>query len=166
MSNWDAWGQLMGMFNMAVDEDGQYVAPALRPTITLDEWELTTDMAASSVGGLFDQFIALATTRWQKGVDEYRGGDESLPFTDDPLEEILAETADIYAYGKVAEEQKLLSPTETDQLNCLAYDTFKLVTRIRQAHQEKHDQEVSRLEKEVRKEKASQEESIQEEGSS
>jgi hypothetical protein len=86
------------------------------------------------LGGPFDEFIQLATERWQKGVDEYRGGDESIPFSGDPLLEGQEECADLYAYSKEALSQGLCSETESDQLNCFAFDAYKLIVRIRVAN--------------------------------
>jgi hypothetical protein len=141
--SWDAWGQLMGLYQDAAQ--GNYTAPRLTERLTLDEWELPEgDKLASSVAGLFDRFIELASARWQKGVDEYRGGDESLPFTDDPLVAATEECADIFAYSKEAGKQGLLSPTEQDQLNCLAYDAFKLITHVQESLKEKSAKEKDR----------------------
>jgi hypothetical protein len=142
--SWDAWGQLMGLYMDA--EQGNYTTPRLTERITVDEWTLPEEgeKLASSVAGLFDRFIELASTRWQKGVEEYRGGDETLPFTDDPLLAATEECADIFAYSKEAANQGLLSPTEQDQLNCLAYDAFKLIVHVQEALKEKHDKEADR----------------------
>jgi hypothetical protein len=146
-SEWEAWAIMAGLNFGQEGMHGEYVAPRLQERVTVDEWALPEEgeKLASSVAGLFDQFIMLATIRWQKGVDEYRGGDETLQFDGDPLQEALEETADIYAYSKVANDQGLLTNTEADQLNCLAYDAFKLITHIQSAHKEKHDKETERL---------------------
>jgi hypothetical protein len=133
---WGAWEELRQLY---LGQMGPYT-PEQMPRVervTLNEWEVVNEMAVSSVGGLFDQFIALATERWQKGVDEYRGGDEGKPFNGDPLEEAMEESADMYAYIKQGNADGDISDVEADQLNCLAYDAFKLLSRIKQDRTEK-----------------------------
>jgi hypothetical protein len=78
---------------------------------------------------LFDEFIEIAKDKWHAGTLEYRGGDESIPFNGDPLEEIEFEAADIYAYSKEAFKQELLTPFEHDELNVLAFEVYKLIRR-------------------------------------
>jgi hypothetical protein len=138
---WGAWEQLRQMYigetEQQLNDPWVVGNPFRQETIILNEWEMKEEMSVTSVGGLFDQFIALATERWQAGVDEYRDGDESRPFDGDPLQEAMEEAADLYAYSKVANEQKLISDTESDMLNVHAYEAYKIIVRIRQANKEK-----------------------------
>jgi len=84
-----------------------------------------------SISPVMDRFLDQAHTRWKAGVDEYRGGDEEQPFNGDPLQEASEEAIDMYSYSVEALKQGMLTQVESDQLNCLAYDAFKLIERIR-----------------------------------
>jgi hypothetical protein len=87
-------------------------------------------LAVTNIGGLFDDFIELARTRWQAGVDTYRDGDESKPFEGDPLVEMTEEATDTFAYSKEGLKQGMLSDTESDMINVHAYEIYKIVRHV------------------------------------
>lgn len=87
----------------------------------------------ANLGGPFEEFIAAATASWQAGVDEYRDGDESVPFVGDPLALGQLKSCTLYAYSKQAEADKLIDSVTADQLNCLAFDAYKLLERAKVA---------------------------------
>lgn len=98
---------------------------------TYMEWEIPEGLKpVTTSGGIMEEFQKRASERFTKGVNEYRGGDESLPFDGDPLEEACEETLDLFVYAKEAVDQELLSDTEADLLNCYAFDAFKLIRKI------------------------------------
>ena len=111
---------------------GQNVGP-MGNRFESNEWEITEEIAMANLGGPIETFIERSKVRWQKGVDEYRGGDASAPFTGDPLDEAQDECCDIYAYAKQAVEDGLIDEVTGDQLNCLAFDAYKLLVRAKLA---------------------------------
>jgi hypothetical protein len=135
IQNWDPWSALFGLQG----EHREVPTPRLQhpPRETSDEWAEISEMAAKSVTGLFTKFIDLASEIWQAGAERHRDGNEDRPFVGDPMEGALRASANLFAYVKQAETERILSATEVDTLNCFAYDSFKLLTRIQQNHKDK-----------------------------
>ena len=46
--------------------------------------------------------------RWSAGIDAYRGGDGSLPFKGDPIEEMYLEALDLELYAREAMRQRVV----------------------------------------------------------
>lgn len=126
-----------GLFHKEeTDTRSTYVPkPTFGVPITIHEWEIGDKVVTTKIS-IMDRFIKEATEKWQRGVEEHRGGDEELEFNGDPLEEITSECLDIYAYSKVAAAQGKISESEQDMLNCFAYDAYKLVRRIQNHNDE------------------------------
>jgi hypothetical protein len=143
---WDAWAQMAGLYFGQEGQHGEYVGPRLQERVTVDEWSLPGEgeKLASSVSGIQDKLIELASIRWQKGVEEYRGGDETKPFEGDPLAEALDEAADIFAYAKEADSQGILTREQGDDLFEVALAAFKVITNIQASIKEKDDKEKER----------------------
>ena len=104
-----------------------------------NEWEITEELTMANLGGPFEEFIERAKVNWQKGIDEHRGGDATAPFNGDPLDEAQAECCDMYAYSKQAVEDGLIDDVVGDQLNCLAFDAYKLLARAKKANKDKDE---------------------------
>jgi hypothetical protein len=81
-------------------------------------------------GKILGEFIERASARRQAGINEYRGGDENLPFSGDPIKEAIEESVDLYVYSREALSQELITDDESDEINCHALDTFNLLRRI------------------------------------
>jgi hypothetical protein len=109
---------------------------AKRPKqIVLDEWAVPEDLEVGSK--MFDEFIEEARVRWAKGVKEYRNGDETAPFSGDPLEEASEEALDLYCYIREGIDQSLISEIESEQLMAHAFDAYRLIKRIQKAHSDR-----------------------------
>ena len=139
-----AWEELFGAYFGMQQAEGQ-APPLQRPErVTLNEWETVSEMAASSVTGLFNKFIELASEYWQAGIDKHRGGDEKAEFVGDPMEGAMKSAANLFAYVKQCEEDGILNAMETDDLNEWSYDAFKLLTKVKKANEEKANAEEGR----------------------
>ena len=148
----DQWASIAGgMFGPAGMEMHQ---SRTTPRVESNEWEITEELTMAKLGGPFEDFISAASESWQQGVQEYRAGDEEKPFVGDPLALAQAKCATLYAYIKQCEAEGIVDGVTVDQLNCLAFDAYKILVRAKVAKDAKDAADAKRIQRDEAAKKA------------